>query len=696
MAVTLESKHNVYVSFRHSGDPAAPGGVEWTDRVVAHLLIALRERVGRMVNVRLDRQATLSNAARELLEQRILQSALFVTVLSPGYLGEKRTQWEMETALSPKSLVRASLIVEALPIGEEEGASRLEGIPTLKFWDADKAGEPVAVTDFNRELFTTRVGQLADVIAGALAVVEQRARDDSPDQGDSEDEQDLSLDELLQMRQEADAHPIGLAPRPAQPAAIRREMPARPVEKMPEPTVADTDPVAREEVETQEIQEKRDEDDVPPPPLADWQEPEFFTDFFAEVAAEYGHPPAPEEGEPEKHAATVPAPPRREVPLPEPRHPPATLGTGPKLPLEEPKPPRPRRPRPPSTRAGTGQQTRWIAVGIGIGLTAGLAAAAVWMYRQELLNAAGGLLDLLHSAVAPAAGVGSAARMSGGRDIVDVSAFAPSPLKPGQQVPVQVLLHVPDDTEAAVAQAIDEDAQSGLRGIVTLATGIARGDTVAVALDAGPHAVTDQVQKIVWRGQPHVCQFLVTLPADEPSGPCPMVVRLFIDEVPVGTLRFVLRVTHRDAPRASRTAMRGQKARRYARAFLSYSPEDRPAVLKRAQALRAARIGFFQELLALEPSERWHNRLKDEIDRSDVFMLFWSKAAAESEWVRREAEYALERRSATMSRGLPDIVPVLLEDPPVPEAPESLREIGLDEPIPALVRGTIGIGAPKG
>jgi hypothetical protein len=111
----------------------------------------------------------------------------------------------------------------------------------------------------------------------------------------------------------------------------------------------------------------------------------------------------------------------------------------------------------------------------------------------------------------------------------------------------------------------------------------------------------------------------------------------------------------------------------YKRAYLCYASKDRREVLKRAQALRLAGIEFFSDLLSLEPGDRWEHKLYEQIRRSDLFLLFWSKAAADSKWVLREVKVALEAQSSSPDL-LPDIVPVILETPS-PAPPEWLRHI---------------------
>src|SRR5262245_65431847 len=120
--------------------------------------------------------------------------------------------------------------------------------------------------------------------------------------------------------------------------------------------------------------------------------------------------------------------------------------------------------------------------------------------------------------------------------------------------------------------------------------------------------------------------------------------------------------------RGSRRSARpsGERAGPYRYAFVSYAAEDRKEVLKRVQMLDATRTAFFQDVLSLDPGARWTKELYKRIDKCDLFLLFWSSAAKRSEWVIKEAEYALARQSSDPAGG-PGIVPVILEGtPPVP------------------------------
>jgi hypothetical protein len=130
----------------------------------------------------------------------------------------------------------------------------------------------------------------------------------------------------------------------------------------------------------------------------------------------------------------------------------------------------------------------------------------------------------------------------------------------------------------------------------------------------------------------------------------------------------------------SQSLPQGTSAQRYNHAFLSYASADRREVLKRAQILQAAGVSFFQDTLKLDPGVRWEKAIYKNIDTCDLFLLFWSKAALESEWVIKEAEYALKRQGIG---DVPDIVPVILEDPPLP--PPSLATIHFNDRIHYLI-----------
>ena len=263
-------------------------------------------------------------------------------------------------------------------------------------------------------------------------------------------------------------------------------------------------------------------------------------------------------------------------------------------------------------------------------------------------------------------------------DVVDVSAFAPDGARPGDTVLIQIFLHKVGETVQATALAKEADAEAARRGVATLTSQVQRGQRVDVLLEATGLSVDEPFQCLVWWGFPRSCNFIASIPARTAAQAVHVRVRLRLDNVPVGMLAFALKIAGSAEPH-TQSELRGDAARRYQYAFLSYASADRSEVLKRAQALKAARIDFFHDLLSLEPGRRWLPRLYEEIDRCDVFVLFWSSNAAKSEWVRRESERALDRRRKSAEE-LPDIAPIILEFP-VPPPPDEMKDIQFSDSL---------------
>jgi hypothetical protein len=72
------------------------------------------------------------------------------------------------------------------------------------------------------------------------------------------------------------------------------------------------------------------------------------------------------------------------------------------------------------------------------------------------------------------------------------------------------------------------------------------------------------------------------------------------------------------------------------------------------------------------------------IEECDVFLLFWSRAAKESEWVRKEVRYALNRKGGD-DLCPPEFRPIIIEGPPVPTPWEELSHLHFNDPIASLL-----------
>lgn len=265
-------------------------------------------------------------------------------------------------------------------------------------------------------------------------------------------------------------------------------------------------------------------------------------------------------------------------------------------------------------------------------------------------------------------------------EVVDVSVFAPPTAPAGKWIFVQVFIHTPEQLSRAQTIATAIDSGTKLGAICTLLTRVERGQRLTVTLECAQLNCAEPSKVAVWQGNAQALSFRVRVPAGAPAGAefFP-VIRVSIEGVPVGFVEFSLKEGAVGAVDGT-----GRNARRYEYAFLSYASEDRREVLKFARALRAAKIDFFQDHISLEAGEEWQPRLYEEIDKSDVFFLFWSKHSAVSKWVIQEAEYA-HGRATRIGLNVPHITPVRLDDAPRPTEPPWMRAIHFDDYFRKLI-----------
>jgi hypothetical protein len=304
---------------------------------------------------------------------------------------------------------------------------------------------------------------------------------------------------------------------------------------------------------------------------------------------------------------------------------------------------------------------------------------AAWLFHRELTVIGAALVELFRSVAPATPGISREDART-----IDVSVFGPGALEPGREGLIQVFLHELDQRSVAQSLAQQMDPRAVRRGIKTLAMEILHGQTVEVLLESRGLVVEQSMQSLIWRGEPDFCQFTVAIPEGSSGRTFYPRVLVLVDSVPIGSLTVAIRAEA--DPEGKPITLLGDNARRYQRAFLSYASANRSEVLKRAQMLRAMRISFFQDILDLDPGVRWERKVYKEIDSCDVFLLFWSSAAKASEWVLKEAEYALRRQRAS-DDAIPDITPVLLEGPPPPPPPDFLKDIHFNDSLIYVLAG---------
>jgi hypothetical protein len=286
-------------------------------------------------------------------------------------------------------------------------------------------------------------------------------------------------------------------------------------------------------------------------------------------------------------------------------------------------------------------------------------------------------------------------------DPVDCTVFAPPRVPQGQEFLVQVFAHIPEQAKEAEKRAKKVDPAARWRNFKSLEAVVPRESRLTFELSMRGLEVEEPLQSLIWNGDPRAVEFAVHVPTDRAPGTATGKVTALLDSCPVGYIGFQVEVTSQQVEDVARERQPTGDGQRHSMAFVSYASEDRGKVLERVQILKLLGVPFFQDVLDLDPGDRWRKKLYSHIDKSDLFLLFWSENAKRSKWVRKESRRALARKLAggdpnrvrrmpiLRYRALrdlddlapPDIRPVILEGPPVPTPWREFSEMQFDDPL---------------
>ena len=190
------------------------------------------------------------------------------------------------------------------------------------------------------------------------------------------------------------------------------------------------------------------------------------------------------------------------------------------------------------------------------------------------------------------------------------------------------------------------------------------------------------MQRRTWAGAPLDFNFIAE--ADDDAKQAVILARVFINDAQIGSIAFTRPISG-PKKKAADTGD-GARLKRFKRVFLSYSSADRETVSRIATAYQMAGVDHFWDRTSLKSGEEWSPRLRKEIDKSDLFHLCWSKSAATSEWVEKEAEHALTRRQRSKGK-TPSITVQMLDGPPWAPHPKHLDSINFDDFVRAAIVG---------
>ena len=263
--------------------------------------------------------------------------------------------------------------------------------------------------------------------------------------------------------------------------------------------------------------------------------------------------------------------------------------------------------------------------------------------------------------------------VTGGSSQVWIGASLPGSVEPGQSFTLFFTAAV-EKFAAEVEQAVLASSATSVPRWRLGRASWKRGTEVRLVAGGSDLEIEQPSLSFRWDGAYSIVPFDACVRADAAGGTSIARIDAYVEGFRVAMLRleFEIRGTAIDAATATRV-------RPASTAFASYSSGDRKRVLDRVAALRtSAGMDVFMDCLSLNPGDDWKPRLRDEIRSRDLFLLFWSSAAAVSKWVRWEWQEALH------SKGIEVIELHTLDTAEVAPPPQELATLHFSDPLMRL------------
>lgn len=219
---------------------------------------------------------------------------------------------------------------------------------------------------------------------------------------------------------------------------------------------------------------------------------------------------------------------------------------------------------------------------------------------------------------------------------INACVYAPAEVRLHKSFIIRVFMYKPEEQNAVDSKVKEIDPKAVKKEYKPLDISVKIGDKLTVQLNLSEGVYCKEtVKSILWKGHYTDCSFSAKL-IDEPQGSIDGTAYIFINDVPAGEMLFTIDVVAEPTERYANI-----DARRFSKIFISYAHQDENQVRGIAEGCRMLGADYFFDRHALTPGDLFKDKILNYIDSADLFVLCWSKNAAESEWVRIEREHAM-------------------------------------------------------
>jgi len=261
--------------------------------------------------------------------------------------------------------------------------------------------------------------------------------------------------------------------------------------------------------------------------------------------------------------------------------------------------------------------------------------------------------------------------------------FCPPKVNKAEVFFIQIFIHFQNQFSEAKKAAYNFDEKTIRKGNVLL-NKIRKGDKLAFHLYIENIELVDPIKMLKWNEITDSVIFEINIPKNF-SSKCligKVSIMSIANSMFIGHINFKLNVINDDSYQIYHNPVYNASAKWYQYIFISYARKDIKEVMKRVQMINLLKYKYFQDIYYLQPGDKWKHEVLKNIESSDAFFLFWSSAAKNSMWVKKEINHALNVKKG-IDNNPPEIVPVIIEQP-VPSPPDELKHIHFNDCISLL------------
>lgn len=253
-------------------------------------------------------------------------------------------------------------------------------------------------------------------------------------------------------------------------------------------------------------------------------------------------------------------------------------------------------------------------------------------------------------------------------DIVNISLFAPEQVQKKQRFLLTAFAHLYEQKAEVVDMMQEADPDASIQGAKTLNMPIKRRGRLEFRLSIENWEIEESAQALMWFGVPASVEYEILVPEDYTEKQAIGSLIVMGEEGQLGRVRFNLQILGADASGSTEDAFAPTHAKAIKKTFLAYAPENASALARYKNQLSTEGVAVIDPHEM--PGDDWEVKVSDALLETELFCLFWSKAAEASDEVAISWQMALGQRLEDRKR-LPDMLPILIENP-APEAPDGL------------------------